>query len=305
MPLFVLLYNIKVKDNILLKNDILWYDINENGYIQGELKYKSAVYIFMKTCEKKSFYVGASLQLRNRLSNHRSRINNWNKDYYNNNGSLLFYNSVLKYGWNNFKFGILEYVNLSDNKDINKSVLLQREQYYLNVINPSLNVCKIAGSSLGVKHGISFSVNLSKARRGKKIKTKKLKTIKVRVITSDTRLKLSSRSIGIKVKIFDNLNNLVNEFPTMTSAAKYLGVSIRTIRRILNTGISYDDYIYMFETIPEYTLTVFNKESNIIREYSSVRAISKDLGISTPSISKHINRNELLKGIYLITKKKN
>jgi hypothetical protein len=58
--------------------------------------------------------------LRNRLSNHRSRINNWNKDYYNNNGSLIFYNSVLKHGWNNFKFGILEYVNLSDHKDEKK-----------------------------------------------------------------------------------------------------------------------------------------------------------------------------------------
>jgi hypothetical protein len=78
LPL-VLKYNIKVTDNISLlckKNNILWFDIDKNGYIKGDLKYKPAVYIFMKTCEEKSYYVGASFQLRNRLSNHRSRINN-------------------------------------------------------------------------------------------------------------------------------------------------------------------------------------------------------------------------------------
>jgi hypothetical protein len=65
-----------VKDNIHLKNKILWYNINNKGYIEGELEYKPAVYIFMKRCEEKYSYVGASLQLRNRLSSHRSRVNN-------------------------------------------------------------------------------------------------------------------------------------------------------------------------------------------------------------------------------------
>jgi len=65
-----------MKDNIHLKNNILWYDIDEKGYIEGHLEYKPAVYIFMKRYEEKFSYVGASLQLKNRLSNHRSRINN-------------------------------------------------------------------------------------------------------------------------------------------------------------------------------------------------------------------------------------
>jgi len=66
-----------MKDYTLLckKNNILWYDIDEKGYIEGHLEYKPAVYIFMNIDEKSS-YVGASLQLLNRLSNHRSRISN-------------------------------------------------------------------------------------------------------------------------------------------------------------------------------------------------------------------------------------
>ena len=256
----------------------------------------------MNICEDKSFYIGASLQLRNRLSNHRSRISNWNKDYYNNNGSLLFYKSVRKYGWNNFNFGILEYVNFSDNKDSKKIFLLQREQYYFNLINPSLNICKIAGSPSGVKHSFTFSVNLSKARVGKKIKIERFKNLSPKIITSDTRLKLSSRSGGIKVKIYDKSNNLVNEFPTMTSAAKYSGVSVRTIRRILNSGISYDNYTYKFETPIGYPIVVENIETNIIKEYSSIRAVSRDIAISSLSISKYINTKNLLKDIYLISK---
>jgi hypothetical protein len=63
---------------------------------------------------------------------------------------------------------------------------------------------------------------------------------------SEIKFKLASRSQGISVKIFDHSHNLVNQFPTMTSAAKYLGVSDRTIRRVLDTGKSYDNYIYKF-----------------------------------------------------------
>lgn len=289
-------------DNISLGNNILWYDIDEKGYIEGNLKNESAVYIYMNTYEDKYSYIGASTQLRNRLSNHRSRINNWNKDYYNNNGSLLFYNLVKRYGWDSFKFGILELVNLCDNKERNKNILLQREQYYFNLIYPSLNICKIAGSPLGVKHGFTFSINLSKARAGKKIKAGKLKRITPKFITSDTILKLSSRSTGIKVKIFDKSNNLVNEFPTMTSAAKYSGVSVRTIRRILNSGISYDNYTYKFETIMGNPIIVVNRENNTIKEYYSIRAVSRDIAISPSSISKYINTNKLLKDIYLISK---
>jgi len=96
--------------------------------------------------------------------------------------------------------------------------------------------------------------------------TESLKIITPRTITSNTRQKLSSRSKGIKVKIFDNLNNLVYEFPTMTSAAKYLGVSVRTIRRILNSGISYDNYTYKFEIITEHPIVVVNIENNTIKE---------------------------------------
>jgi group I intron endonuclease len=292
------------KDNIYLENKITWYNIDKDGSIKGCLKNKAAVYVFSLNSNETGSYVGSSTKLTQRLNYHKSRINNWNKDYYNNNGLLLFYSSVLKHGWNKFKFGVLEYLDLSINSKQEKKVLLEREQYYLDNINPSLNICKIAGSPLGVKHGRSFSINLSKAKRGKKNSIKLLKTNnKSNIIKPETRLNLSYRSKGVCVKLYDRSNNLVNQFSTMASAAKFIGVSDRTIRRTLETGISYDNYIYKFEVPITHPIVVFNNENNIVKEYYSIREVAKDLTVSRVSISNHIISNKLLKGIYLISRK--
>jgi hypothetical protein len=89
----------------------------------------------------------------------------------------------------------------------------------------------------------------------------------------------------------------------MLRAASYLGVSDRTIRRILNTGISYDNFIYKFEMEEENPFVVINKESNILKEYYSIRAMAKNMAISRSVILEYINTNKLLNNKYLITKK--
>jgi group I intron endonuclease len=144
--------------------------------------------------------------------------------------------------------------------------LIQREQYYIDLLNPEYNICKIAGSNLGFKHseitkeklsiskkgvkrGILYSKILSKATRG--IEHSTTLNIKInstpKLVTTTTILKMSQRNAGIRVKVYDKNNILINEFPTIMSAAKYFGVSSSTIGNIFKTGISYDDYIYKFE----------------------------------------------------------
>jgi hypothetical protein len=123
------------------------------------------------------------------------------------------------------------------------------------------------------------------------------------MITPETRLKLSSRSGGISVFIFDKSNVLINQFSSMTSAAKHLGISDRTIRRTLNTGISYDDYIYKFEFTVKNPIIVLNNKNNLVREYYSIRTVAKDMAVSPCIISDYINTNKLLKDIYFIYRK--
>lgn len=55
--------------------------------------------------------------------------------------------ALLKYGFSSFSLEILEYC--SEGK---KELLLEREQYYLDNLNPQYNIVETAGSTLGYKH---------------------------------------------------------------------------------------------------------------------------------------------------------
>jgi hypothetical protein len=82
------------------------------------------------------------------------------------NRNLPIYNSLRKYGSNNFCLAILE--DLGPYKLISKKILLDREQFYLNILfnfNESyrLNLSPTAGSTLGFKHSEEFKLN----RKGK------------------------------------------------------------------------------------------------------------------------------------------
>lgn len=289
----------KNKDNFY--NKITWLNLNKEGYINEFLKKGPVIYIFKIAINKTHYYVGSSINISSRLSTHRSRVIGWSKGN-RSSASPIFYNHILKYGWNNFQLGVLEYTKIS-NKNINiKKTLLEREQYYLDTINPSLNVCKIANSPLGIKRDANFRFNLSKARRGKSYNVRTNVNIITKVNTPETILKLSARHAGVKVKLFDKANNLIKEFPTITSTAKFVGVSPRTINKILNTGLSYDDYIYKFEVIKGYPILIINKVDNSIKEYYSLSAAARDISVRRESISNYINTNKLLKGIFLITR---
>nr|YP_009262054.1 GIY-YIG endonuclease [Chrysoporthe austroafricana]AMX22129.1 GIY-YIG endonuclease [Chrysoporthe austroafricana] len=241
------LFTIKINKNMKNKKNLLkkinWYGIDKKGFLKKPLNYKGAgIYIYMRCLSKDdvSFYVGSSFNLNNRVISHRFLAINWNKENYQKIGSPIFYRSVLKDGWEKFKFGVLEYLDFSNitDKKIIKIKLLEREQYYLDSINPSLNICKIASSPLGVKRADIFRINLSKDRKGKK-KNKYTTNIKTRIITNEARLKISLRNKGISVKVFDKLGNLINEFSTITSAANYFGVTHKTISNIYKTPLVY------------------------------------------------------------------
>jgi group I intron endonuclease len=69
------------------------------------------------------------------------------------------YRALLKNGYSNFKLNILEYCD--------PSVLILREQYYLDTLNPSYNILKFAGSLKGFKHSKASLKSMSKAGLGR------------------------------------------------------------------------------------------------------------------------------------------
>ena len=57
---------------------------------------------------------------------------------------MLIHKALLKYGYSRFSLDILEYCDTS--------ILIQREQYYIDLLKPEYNILQVAGSLLGYKH---------------------------------------------------------------------------------------------------------------------------------------------------------
>jgi GIY-YIG catalytic domain/NUMOD1 domain len=152
-------------------------------------------------------YVGSSTDLNNRL----------NKYYYssslNTKRPSIIHRALLKYGHSKFSLDILEYCE--------SNILTPRKQYYIDLLKPEYNILKIASSKLGSR------VN-----------------DKSKIITLEPKLKLSLRSHGVIVKVFDTSGNLINEFSTMTSVAKYFNLSVKIVGRYLDKNVSYNGFIF-------------------------------------------------------------
>ena len=78
------------------------------------------------------------------------------------NRNLPIYNSLNKYGHNNFALAILE--DLGPTGSVTKEFMLKKEQYYLDILfsvdsDFILNNSPTAGSTLGFKHTIEFKLN--------------------------------------------------------------------------------------------------------------------------------------------------
>jgi len=195
-------------------------------------------------------YIGSAINLARRLRSYFS-LGTLNKELLKGNSRI--HSALLKYGYSNFSLDILEYCE--------PNILISREQYYIDLFKPEYNILKVAGNRLGFKHSEETKVKIGINQRGannhnygktlsyetRKMISESLKSIirpknKFRIVTSETRLKLSLRSHGIPVEVYDELGNLFKKFPSMTSAALYFKVSDKTIKGYLNKDKFYKGY---------------------------------------------------------------
>ena len=86
-------------------------------------------------------YIGSSINLSKRITQYFS-LTFLAREL--KKGESLIYKSLGKHGYSNFSFEILEYC------DPDKAI--EREQYYLDQLQPKYNILKTAGSSLSFKH---------------------------------------------------------------------------------------------------------------------------------------------------------
>ena len=92
-------------------------------------------------------YVGSSVNLRARLRNHIWAMSN------GKHRNIIIQNCYNKYSIENFYFEILEYCD--------KDIRIEREKYYIDLLNPDLNVT----DPVSLKRGELFSRHISEAKK--------------------------------------------------------------------------------------------------------------------------------------------
>lgn len=153
-------------------------------------------------------YVGSAIDITKRFKKHlyelehKIHVNPHLQRAYDNDGS------------DSFELQILE--------EVEKSSLIEREQFYLDELKPEYNICQTAGSRLGHKFSPETCAKLSKALTGRKIPKKtRMKMSEARKGNRNTRGKHWTLSEETKRK--------------MSESAKGRPKSERTKKRISKT----------------------------------------------------------------------
>jgi len=184
-------------------------------------------------------YINADADKINIFADNRNKtgiyrwINNLNGKTYvgsSNNLSVRFYSyyslrslaksnrpmerALLKYGFSKFSLEILEYCNLDN--------LLEREQYYLDILKPDYNIVEIAGSTLGYKHTEESLKKMRDFILSDEVMAKK------RLATKNA---TSSRRISIIIKNIKTEE--LREYKSITCASRALKVSKAAVSQAL------------------------------------------------------------------------
>lgn len=196
----------KLKSQILLENK------NKSGIYKWENKISG------------EFYIGSAVDLNKRMSEYyrQSYITHPSRSK-----SIICY-ALVKYGYSNFNLSILEYCN--------KDLVITREQYYLDLLNPPYNILKYAYSSEGYKHTLEAIKKISLAKKGKFIKEDnsfygKTHTEEVKELMSQVALKRTKPNNAKPVFLKDSNNNIIGDFKSITELSLYLKADKATLSK--------------------------------------------------------------------------
>src|SRR6266849_4907080 len=230
------------KNNIISIIPIVSYNNadKDKHKVYMENKRKSGIYRINNLITGKS-YIGSSVNIAGRFSNYYSLVYLENRV---KKGSSIIYSSLLKHGYSNFSIDILEYCEPLS--------LLEKEQYYIDLLKPEYNILKIAGSRFGSKQSEE---------------TKKLisNILKNRVFTKESKVKMkiaANLRTGIKTSFFGKIHTL--ETKNKIALTKYLSVKVTNIKT--NTEVLFVNNLEaaQFLKVGESTLRRYKKEGKIL-----------------------------------------
>jgi group I intron endonuclease len=257
-------------------------------------------------------YVGSAKNLKNRLIIYycleciKKRLKK---------SSSYIHKAILKHGYSNFCLDILEYCE--------SNLLIEKEQFYFDILKPEYNICKVAGSTLGKKHRpetilkikasykydpkIIAKIKLTKQNNplNPEIKAKISAALKGRKHSTEAisklRLKASTIVFATNIK-----NNLIVQYSSIIDAATNLNVCTKTIHNYANTGKVLKD-IYLIKKSTKIhkvhnsiSTTIINSVTQEVCKFSSIKEVANKFNVSDTIIKYYIKNNKKFKNIFII-----
>lgn|SRR5256886_7521511 len=201
--------------------------------ILDENRNKTGIYRWVNNINNNT-YVGSGINL-------AKRIGGYYKESELKRNIRPIHSALLKYNHNNFTLEILEYCS--------KDELLEREQYYLDLLEPKYNVLKNAYSLLGYKHTpeniAKFKLKeisqehkdiLSSTHTGKDVSQETRDKLSLATanykknnpLTLEALANIRAKTLereGVAVTVLNIETNEVREFTSQTEAGEYIGVT--------------------------------------------------------------------------------
>jgi group I intron endonuclease len=277
------------KENKLSTTPVVKYYENAKNMKQiilKENKNKSGIYRLTNKITG-DFYIGQSINLCARFLRYYSVA------YLNNKSNLIISRALIKYGYFNFSIEILEYCD--------KSLLLEKEQFYLTEFNPPYNILKIAGSSKGFKHSEKSKNKISVSLKGKYIGENSPNFGRTHSEKAK-QLAPSSEEGGESIKKRGNKNPLFekshsDETKLLMRTAALGRVHSEETKLLISSKLGNPINLYELQPSPP-SSEEGAKEFSLIGRFVSTRKAAAFLGISKSTVIRYVQSGQLFKEKY-------
>lgn len=160
------------------------------------------------------FYIGKSNNIQKRFYNHKHYVKH----------SEYFDSDIHRYGWNNFKLEVLE--------QCTEDVLLEREAYYIQALNPAYNSI-VRGRFVSEETRKKISQKLTGIKQPKDVVERRKESIRKRHLT------IPQTNAGHRKKVLVDMmadNIPPAEFESVKAAAEFFEVHPSTITHAIKRG---------------------------------------------------------------------
>lgn len=206
----------------------------EKNSIFKENKGKCGIYRWINNLNGNS-YIGSAINLSDRFYQYYSYKA---LETYLKNRKSAIYSALIKHGYSKFTLEIIEYCDPSN--------VIEREQYYIELLAPEYNILKTAGSRFGSVHSEETKKNMREARKGEKnpffgknhsdeTKEKFRAAWKNRVVSDETRAKMAAAKGSGIVVVIDQETGVSQEYTSVNQAAKALGTNHVTLGKYIKS----------------------------------------------------------------------